>query len=137
MTLEEFVKNNEVQSTTRTVGESVMVQAEKLVGVSFGAQLKEYIFKYGYLAFRFCELYGINSNENLESDLVSQTKYLHKYYPETQGYIAIENQGEGDYFLLDQDDNVFEYDTDIGELTAMDQKLFDYILQRFELIKSL
>lgn len=134
MKIEEFMRKKDVSSTTRLVDEVVISQAEKKISVVFGPQLKKYILKYGYLAYKFSELYGINSNQNLESDLVTQTEYLHKYYPITEKYIAIENQGEGDYFLVDSDDNVFEYDTNLDEFMALEMKLFDYILQRFESI---
>ena len=136
MSLEQFIEKNEVDKTTNLVDESVIAEAEEKLEVTFGAQLKQYILKYGYLAYEHAELYGMNSNEKLKSDLVEQTKYLHKYYPETKNYIAIENQGEGDYYLVDQSDMVFEYDTDTGKLTAADCTLFEYIAKRFESIKE-
>lgn len=61
--------------------------------------------------------------------------YLHKYYPVTNKLIAIENQGEGDYYLVDDDDNVFEYDSEIDELINLHMKLNDYIVSRFESIR--
>ena len=136
MSLEQFIEENEVDKTTNLVDESVIAQAEEQLEVTFGTQLKQYILKYGYLAYEYAELYGINSNEKLKSDLVEQTKYLHKYYPETKKYIAIENRGEGDYYLIDQSDMVSEYDTEIGKLTATGDTLFEYIVKRFESIKK-
>ena len=119
MSLEQFIEENEVDKTTNLVDESVIAEAEVQLQVTFGTQLKQYILKYGYLGYEYAELYGMNSNENLKSDLVEQTKYLHKYYPETKNYIAIENQGEGDYYLVDQSDMVFEYDTDMEKMTSI------------------
>lgn len=136
MSLEQFIEENEVDKTTNLVDESVIAEAEEQLEVTFGAQLKQYILRYGYLAYEHAELYGMNSNEKLKSDLVEQTKYLHKYYPEIKNYIVIENQGEGDYYLVDQADMVFEYDTNTGKLTAADCTLFEYIVKRFESIKE-
>ena len=134
MSLEQFIEENEVDKTTNLVDESVIAEAEGQLQVTFGTQLKQYILKYGYLGYEYAELYGMNSNENLKSDLVEQTKYLHKYYPETKNYIAIENQGEGDYYLVDQSDMVFEYDTDMEKMTSIGCTLFEYIVKRFESI---
>lgn len=134
MNLEQFIEENEVDKTTNLVDESVIAEAEVQLQVTFGTQLKQYILKYGYLGYEYAELYGMNSNENLKSDLVEQTKYLHKYYPKTKNYIAIENQGEGDYYLVDQSDMVFEYDTDMGKMTSTGCTLFEYIVKRFESI---
>lgn len=134
MSLEQFIEKNEVDKTTNLVDESVIAEAEEQLEVTFGTQLKQYILKYGYLGYEYAELYGMNSNENLKSDLVEQTKYLHKYYPETKNYIAIENQGEGDYYLVDQSDMVFEYDTDMEKMTSIGCTLFEYIVKRFESI---
>ena len=134
MSLEQFIEENEVDKTTNLVDESVIAEAEVQLQVTFGTQLKQYILKYGYLGYEYAELYGMNSDENLKSDLVEQTKYLHKYYPETKNYIAIENQGEGDYYLVDQSDMVFEYDTDMEKMTSIGCTLFEYIVKRFESI---
>lgn len=135
MDLKEFMSKNNVTSTTRLVSTDVLLEAEKKIGLTFGEQLKEYLLKYGYLRFKFAELYGINSNQNLDSDLIKQTLYLHKYFPETCKYIAIENQGEGDYYIVDSYDNVYEYDSNLKEVVNINQKLFEYIIKRFEEIK--
>ena len=80
------------------------------MGVQIGKELADYILQYGYLAFEYSELYGINSRQFLESDMVKQTIYLHSYYPETREYIAIENHGEGDYYIVDKNDYIYEFD---------------------------
>ncbi|MCR5772415.1 MAG: SMI1/KNR4 family protein [Butyrivibrio sp.] len=137
MSLKAFIENNEVTSTTRLIDEATLIEAEKIIGITFGNQLKEYILTYGYLSYKFAELYGINSNQKIESDLVRQTLYLHKYFPIVNKYIAIENQGDGDYYVVDSSDHVFEFDSDLGELSDTGFKLFDYILDRFDGIKNL
>ena len=104
------------------------------MGVQIGKELADYILQYGYLAFEYSELYGINSRQFLESDMVKQTIYLHSYYPETREYIAIENQGEGDYYLVDKNDYIYEFDVEMSTLTPTLIKLYEYILNRFESI---
>ena len=50
----------------------------------------------------------------------------------TSALVAIENQGEGDYFMVDSEDAVYEYDTSLKQLRKTGLKLFEYILKRFE-----
>lgn len=105
------------------------------MGASIGNELSDYILKYGYLAYKHSELYGINSIQFLDSDMVKQTIYLHTYYPETKLFIALENQGEGDYYLVDEYDFIYEFDTELLILTPTNTKLYEYILQRFKSIQ--
>ena len=74
----------------------------------------------------------MNSRQGLESDMVKQTRYLHKYFPATFAYVALENQGEGDYYLVNSNDEVYEYFSEQGQLLKTGLTLFDYIVQRFE-----
>ena len=132
MSLKEFIANNEVDKGRFLVDVSVVEAAEKEVGVEFGGELTQYILKYGYLAFEYVELYGMNSRLGLDSNMIKQTKYLHQYHPATASYIAIENQGEGDYYIVNSDDRVFSFDTELNRLTDTGLSLFEYILKRFE-----
>ena len=45
------------------------------------SQLREYLLSYGYLASGSVELYGINSRQKMDSDMIRQTRYLHEYSP--------------------------------------------------------
>ncbi len=132
MELCDFVRNKEVEYTKHLINKDDIKNIEKEIGVSFGTELTEYSLEYGYLAFRHIELYGIYANQMIESDMVKQTKYLHKYFPKTVGYIALENIGEGDYALVSSDDDVFEYYSEEDQLRKTGLKLFDYILKRFQ-----
>lgn len=134
MTLDEFIKSNNVTCTTRLIDEELLKEAEQIIGVDFGAELKKYILDYGYLCYKHIELYGINTNQKMKSDLITQSIYLHKYFPVTSNLIAIENQGEGDYYLVDNSDNVYEYDSELDELTDCGMKLYAYVLSRFSSI---
>lgn len=132
MDIKQFISENDVDQTNALIDEKMLEQAEKEVGIKFGDELKEYLLKYGYLAFEFVELYGMNSRQGLESDMVRQTLYLHKYFPATLPFVALENQGDGDYYLINSDDDVYEYVAEQDHLLGTGLKLFDYIVQRFK-----
>jgi hypothetical protein len=66
----------------------------------------------------------------------TQTLYLHRYFPKTTNFIAIVNQGEGDYFLVNEDDRVFEFDCCLKELSSTNSSLFEYISKRFEKVMN-
>ncbi len=137
MNLDTFVIHHNVDhsNSNSRIDVSMLEQAEKATGTKFGEELAAYLLKYGYLGFEHVELYGMNSRQGLKSDLVSQTMYMHQYYPDTSSLVAIENQGEGDYYLVDSEDNVYEYDTNIKQLRKTGLKLFEYILKRFESVE--
>lgn len=131
MGLSEFIENNDVDYTKKLIDKNFFEIVEKEIGCKFGPELKKYILTYGYLGFEDVEFYGINSNQGINSDMVSQTKYIHKYFEKTKNYVAFENLGEGDYVLVDSEDNIYEYDTEVGEVKNINSKLFEYILKRF------
>lgn len=136
MDLQTFISNNEVEHSEYLIEPEVLDIALEHMDIQAGKETKEYILKYGYLAYKYSELYGINARQFLDSDMVQQTIYLHAHYPETRGYIALENQGEGDYFLIDKEDYVYEFDSELRCLTPTGNKLFEYILQHFESMKD-
>ena len=74
----------------------------------------------------------MNSRQGLDSDMVKQTRYLHRYFAATIPYSALENMGEGAYLLVDGEDFVFRCLTEEDRLEPLGEKLFDYILRRFE-----
>ena len=132
MDIKQFISENNVDQSNAPIDVTLLEQAEKEVGVRFGEELTEYLLKYGYLSFEYIELYGMNSRQGLESDMVKQTLYLHKYFPATQTYVALENQGDGDYYLVNSNDEVYEYDSEQNKLINTGTTLYEYILQRFE-----
>ena len=134
MTLQTFIDEYDVEYSTNLIKKEDLIKVSDKMGVQIGKELADYILQYGYLAFEYSELYGINSRQFLESDMVKQTIYLHSYYPETREYIAIENQGEGDYYIVDKNDYIYEFDVEMSTLTPTLIKLYEYILNRFESI---
>ena len=136
MTLKEFVDNNDVDYSSDPVGIDYIPSVEKAVGVSLGGELIKYIVKYGYLGFENIEFYGVNYKQKLDSDMIKQTQYLHKYYPKTAGYVAIENQGEGHYHIVDSDDTVYEYVSSADQIICTNKRLLSFILERFQQVSE-
>ena len=134
--LDKFIKEKGVEFTKNLINMENINEAQNYLGITFGSELKEYILEYGYLAYEYAELYGINSIQLMESDMIKETKRLHELFPKTANLIIIENQGDGDYYLVDSNDNVYEYISDIDELTDVKMSLFDYILNRFTEVDS-
>ncbi len=135
MNLNQFVEEKEVDFGKNMVSSEDIKNIEKKLGISFGDELSQYILKYGYLGYKHVELYGINSTQMLESDMIKQTKYLHKYFPKTVDYIALENTGDGNYIVVSRNDDVFEYASEGDQLQEKGIKLFEYILNRFQEIE--
>lgn len=136
MDIEKFVLEHNIDRSNTPINVDILEQAEKAVGVHFGEELTEYLLKYGYLGFEYVEFYGMNSHQGLKSDMIEQTLYLHKYFPATASLIALEDQGDGDYYLVDSQDTVYEYDSSLKELRRTRFSLFEYIVKRFEEAKD-
>ena len=132
MKLKDFIQSHDIDQSKNLIDESLLKAAEQMTGISFGSELREYLLQYGYLGYGFAELYGMNARQGLNSDMVKETLYLHEYYPETKEFVAIENQGEGDYYLVNGKNEVYEYDVNLGKLVQMKYTLFEYIAHRFE-----
>ena len=128
----DFVTNNDVVFSKNTINENEIKYYEKIIGLTFGKQLQQYILNYGFLSFGSLEFYGINAVQKEKSDLVVQTNYLHNYFEKTKCLIAFESFGDGFYVLVDEKDNVFEYDNETDKLTNLKIMLNDYILKRFK-----
>ena len=135
--LAKYIQENNVEYSDSCIKESEIKTIENVMEVKFGSCLTEYLSKYGYLSFGFVELYGVTKKQGLNSDLVRQTLYLHRWFPNTVGLIAIDNQGEGDYFLVNSEDKVFEYDSELDMLYDTKINLEEYILNRFKSEKQM
>ena len=132
MEIHEFICKHDVDFAAHLIHRAELELAEKTLEIKFGPQLSQYLLDYGYLGFESVEFYGMNSRQGLNSDMITQTQYLHKYYAATVPYVALENYGEGDYILVDAEDRVFRFISEENALTATGKKLFDYILTRFQ-----
>lgn len=107
-------------------------KAAKIMNVQLGKQVKDYLSVCGKLSFSFVELYGITEYKQLNSDLIQKTCSLHMNYPQTQGYVVIEDQGDGDYVLCDSSDKTFKFIPTLSEeIVALNKLFIDYIVQRY------
>lgn len=130
--LEKFISNNQVLFTKNLVSQEIVEEIENIISVKIGYQLKEYIIKYGFLSFKHVELYGINSKQGVNSDMIKTTLMLHEQYVNTKSMIALENRGDGEYILVDKNDNTYEIDTSIdSNIRPLNKDLFNYIIDRF------
>ncbi len=131
MTLVEFINNNDVDYTFNRIPEEKIDELESKIGVSFGEQLKKYVLEYGYLGYKHIELFGVNNSEVTNSDMIKKTLRLHTRFEKTKDLIAVEDQGDGDYYLVDSDDRIYRFIAPNNELIPMNIDLFEYILKRF------
>lgn len=132
MNMNQFIEVHGVEMSDALIDLNTLKAAEEATNVKFGNELTAYLLRYGYLGFGHIELYGMNSRQGMDSDMVKQTIYLHHYYPQTSGLIAVENQGEGDYYLVDQEDKVLNFDSETGMINAVGLTLSEYIYMRFQ-----
>lgn len=126
----DFINSLNVDHSNYLVRYSDIPIFETAMSVPMGEQLREYILSYGYLGYGYVEFFGINSKQMENSDMVKETKYLHKCFDKTKDLIAFENQGDGNYYLVDKEDNVYNYLSSRDKFTPMGIKLFDYIIKR-------
>lgn len=133
MKLSELISSLDLEHTTKLVDATFLETIEKTLGVTFGPELKDYVLSCGYLAKGPIELFGIvagtQKRQGLESDMVTETLYLHETYSETKGLVALESWAEGDYVLVDAKDQMFGFVN--GTLKPLNQNLSTYLQQRF------
>lgn len=135
-TLDAFIQSHDVDYSKTPANDSIVKNAESKLGVKFGPQLYKYLTQYGYLGYEFVEFHGITKQQGLNSDMVKDTLKVHKMSQDTRNMIVIENQGEGDYFLVDSNDKVYEFDINMGKVVPTKYSLFRYIEYRFNLTAS-
>ena len=135
-TLDAFIKSHDVDYTKTPANDTIVKNAESKLGVKFGPQLYKYLTQYGYLGYEHVEFHGITKQQGLNSDMVKDTLKVHKLSSNTRNMVVIENQGEGDYFLVDSKDKVYEFDVNIGKVVPTKYSLFRYIEYRFNLAAS-
>ena len=131
MTLIDFIKNNDVDYSFNRITSDMISELESKLKTRFGEQLKKYVTEYGYLGYKHVELFGVNNHQGINSDMIKKTLRLYERFEKTRGLIAIEDQGDGDYYLVDSNDKVFRFVLANDELVAQNIDLFEYILQRF------
>lgn len=131
---EEVIKNQfggaEVSPNPPT--KQTIQSAEDAVGFRFGPMLKLYLTRFGYLGYGAVELYGINEVQKCQSDMVKTTLNIREYHKGCEGYVVIDNLGDGQYVLCDQQDMVYELPEDANVTPVpMRVNLVQYVVKRF------
>lgn len=136
MTIEEFIKDNKVDCSDNLISEIELSTIMDETNLEFGPQLKEYILKYGYLGYEHVEFEGVVGNQKEKSYMIVQSLNLNARFDKTKGLIVLENQGDGDFILVDYSDNMYKFIMDSNELINLNIKLNEYILKRFIEVKE-
>ena len=132
MNFPEFVLTHDVVKSKCPPSAEQVQELGNEMGVKFGREMMEYLTGYGFLLYADVEFYGLTANLLERSDLAKQTAYLHKYFPKTGGYIALENRGDGLYVVVDSDDQVWLYNTESNTLKDSGKSLFQYLIERMK-----
>lgn len=127
-----ITKYKEATFTKNLVNNEFIDEIQKTLSISIGAELQDYIKNVGYLGYGHIEFLGINSIQGINSDMIKCTSELHKTYPSTNNFTAIENSDGEEFILVDGKDNIFDFEPGIDSSPkSLNIKLFSYIEKRF------
>ena len=109
MELDKILENKDVDylKKEQLIDESDVLTIENELGVKLGEQLKKYLFKYGYLGYKYVEFCGINKKILLNSSMIKETKYIHEKDEIFEKYIVVLNIDSHEFYLVDSKDRVF------------------------------
>lgn len=130
MNLKDFLSKYDIDFAVNRVGADEVEKYEALLETKFGWQLREYIINFGYIGYRHIELYGINAAQGENSDMIKITNALRKRDSQLKNLIAIENQGDGEYYFVDGSDQVYRYYQGSKELSNISVDMESYIVHR-------
>ena len=133
-TFEEIIKNQfgDADVSPNPPTKQTIESAEEAVGFRFGAMLKSYLMSFGYLGHGAVELYGINEVQKCQSDMVKTTLNIREYHKGCEGYVVVDNLGDGQYILCDQKDMVYELpEDDNTPPVSMNMNFMQYVVKRF------
>ena len=130
MKLKDILLKYEIDYSVNRIDAEEIKKYEELLGTKFGVQLREYIINYGYIGYRHIEMYGINAAQGESSDMVKTTIALRQRDSQLKGLIAIENQGDGEYYFVDSKDQIYRYFQGSKELSKVSVDMGSYIIHR-------
>lgn len=130
MDLIDYLPIRDIEFAKHRIKEGSLQAYEKMLNCKFGEQLKKYLLDLGYISYRSVELYGITADQGVDSDLIKTTKRLQKSFPALKGLIAVENQGDGDYYFVDQNDRMFRFLIASKEVIDLHMSFEDYVISR-------
>ncbi len=135
--LKKFIDSNSenILTSTKLPSKETINEAEKLLNTSFGDELKSYFKNYGFVSYKFIELYGLNETQKMKSDIVLQTINIKKLFDISDEMIIIEDMGDGDYILCDSKDNMYSFIPSLEKkIKPLNLTLNKYIVERFKSI---
>ena len=130
MDLIDYLPIRDIEFAKHRIKEGSLQAYEKMLNCKFGEQLKKYLLDLGYISYRSVELYGITADQGVDSDLIKTTKRLQKSFPALKGLIAVENQGDGDYYFVDQNDRMYRYIIGTDAPVELKMDFDDYVISR-------
>lgn len=130
MKLKDILSKYDIDYSVNRIDAEEIKKYEELLGTEFGVQLREYIINYGYIGYRHIEMYGINAVQGKSSDMIKTTIALRQRDSQLNGLIAIENQGDGEYYFVDSKDQVYRYFQGSKELSKNSVDMESYIVHR-------
>jgi len=130
MKLKEFLESINIDYSSNRISNDDISFYEDLLETKIGPQLSAYLIDYGYIGYKQIEMLGINAYQKEESDLIKTTVALRKSDSELRKLIAIENQGDGDYYLVDESDQIYRYILSSKDLIPLHIDLESYIVNR-------
>lgn len=130
MKLKDILLKYDIDYSVNRIDAEEIKKYEELLGTEFGVQLREYIINYGYIGYRHIEMYGINAVQGKSSDMIKTTIALRQRDSQLNGLIAIENQGDGEYYFVDSKDQVYRYFQGSKELSKNSVDMESYIVHR-------
>lgn len=130
MKLKDILLKYDIDYSVSRIDAEKIKKYEELLGTEFGVQLREYIINYGYIGYRHIEMYGINAVQGESSDMIKTTIALRQRDSQLNGLIAIENQGDGEYYFVDSKDQIYRYFQGAKELSKISVDMESYIVHR-------
>lgn len=130
MKLKDILLKYDIDYSVRRIDAEEIKKYEELLGTEFGVQLREYIINYGYIGYRHIEMYGINAVQGESSDMIKTTIALRQRDSQLNGLIAVENQGDGEYYFVDSKDQIYRYFQGSKELSKISVEMESYIVHR-------
>ena len=134
--LKEIISKYDIEtlSVEKLISKDDIPLYENKVGVKFGPKLQEYLLEYGYIAYKYMMLNGINNIQKTESDMIKSTKSVRKISDKLDNLIEIEDQGDFDLYLVDSNDNMYRYVPEANIFENLNKDLFQYIKERLEIV---
>lgn len=130
MDLIDYLPTRDIEFAKHRIKEGSLNTYEKLINCTFGDQVKRYLLDLGFVNYRTVEIYGITADLGGDSDMIKTTKRLQKSFPVLNGLIAVENQGDGDYYLVDQNDQMHRFLIATKEVIDLHMSFEDYVISR-------